>query len=198
MRSIRRFGVLLAGFLLLSFSQAAQAAVYKVDTDHTAVSFKIRHLFSNVTGHFKSFEGVIEYEPGKPETWKTWGSIDVASIDTNVPERDKHLKSADFFEAETFPKIEFKSTGVTEAAESSAKLAGLLKLHGVEKPVTLDLEIHGVGKDPWGNVRAGFTATTKINRKDFGLNWNQALETGQLLVGEEVLITIEAEGILQQ
>ncbi len=198
MRAVRRFGVLLAGFLLFSLSQTAQAAVYKVDPDHTAVSFKIRHLFSNVTGHFKSFKGEIEYEPGKPETWKTRGSVDVTSIDTNVPERDKHLRSADFFEVEKYPKIEFKSTGVTEATDTGAKLAGLLNIHGIERPVTLDLEIHGVGKDPWGNVRAGFTATTKINRKDFGLSWNQALETGQLLVGEEVVITIEAEGILSQ
>lgn len=203
MRSVRRFGIFLAGFLLLllSLSQASQAAVYKVDPDHSSVTFKIRHLLSNVTGHFKVFEGTIEYEPGKPETWKTSGSIDTDSIDTNVPERDKHLRSADFFDVEKFPKIEFKSTGVidvSEDAEISAKLAGLLKLHGVEKPVILDVELHGVGKDPWGNVRAGFTATTKINRKDFGLSWNQALETGQLLVGEEVVITIEAEGILPQ
>lgn len=196
MRSIRHFGVVLAGFLLLSLSQAAQAAVYKVDTDHSSVSFKIRHLLSNVTGHFKTFEGTIEYERGKPETWKTSGSIDAASIDTNVPERDKHLRSADFFEVEKFPKIEFKSTEVESATDTSAKLKGLLSIHGIEKPVTLDIEIHGVGKDPWGNVRAAFTATTKINRKDFGLSWNQALETGQLLVGEEVVITIEAEGIL--
>lgn len=196
MRSVRHFGVLLAGFLLLSLSQAAQAAVYKVDPDHSSVTFKIRHLLSNVTGHFKVFEGMIEYEAGKPETWKTSGSIDAASIDTNVPERDKHLRSADFFEVEKFPKIEFKSTAVENAADATAKLTGLLTIHGVEKPVTLDVEIHGVGKDPWGNVLAAFTATTKINRKDFGLSWNQALETGQLLVGEEVVITIEAEGIL--
>ena len=198
MRSVRHFGVFLAGLLLLSFSHAAQAAVYKVDPDHTSVSFKIRHLLSNVTGHFKTFEGTIEYEPGKPDTWKTFGSIDAASIDTNVVERDKHLRSADFFDVEKFPKIEFKSTSIENATEASAKLKGLLTIHGVEKPVTLDVEIHGVGKDPWGNVRAGFTATTKINRKDFGLSWNQALETGQLLVGEEVVITIEAEGILPQ
>ena len=105
--------------------------------------------------------------------------------------------SADFFNVEKFPTLIFKSTKVTEAALESAKLNGLLTIHGVEKPVVFGLQIHGVAKDPWGNVRAAFTATTKINRKDFGLNWNQVVEAGQLLVGEEVMITLEVEGILK-
>lgn len=197
MKSVRFFRMSLIVAILLAVSPQTQAATYKIDPDHTTVSFKIRHLFSNVVGYFRTFEGVIDFEPGKPEAWKTQGSIDAASIDTNVPERDKHLRTADFFDVENHPKIEFISTGVKDATETSSKLEGLLKMHGVERPVTLDVSIHGVGKDPWGNVRAGFTAVTKINRKDFGLAWNQALETGQLLVGEEVMITIEAEGILQ-
>src|SRR3989338_1839227 len=149
---------------LLVFGGVSQAATYTVDPDHTTVSFKIRHLFSNVQGDFKKFEGTIDYEPGKPETWKTSGSIDAASIDTNVEERDKHLRSGDFFDVEKFPKIEFKTTKVADATDKSlpagqagAKLEGVLTMHGVEKPVVLDLEIHGVGKDPWGDVRAGFT-----------------------------------------
>ena len=194
----RALCLIFSGWLLTVVSGSAQAATYQVDPDHTSVSFKIRHLFSNVQGNFKTFEGVIEYEPGKPEAWSLSGTIDAASIDTNVPARDKHLQSADFFEVEKYPKIEFKTTGIEEATATSCKLTGLLKMHGVEKPVTLDVEIHGVGNDPWGNVRAGFTATTKLSRKDFGLTWNKALETGQLLVGEEVVITIEAEGILKQ
>ncbi len=198
MRLKRAFSLVFFGWLLTVVTPSAQAATYQVDPDHTSVSFKIRHLFSNVQGHFKTFEGVMEYEPGKPELWNTSGAIDAASIDTNVPARDKHLRSADFFEVEKYPKIEFQTTGIKEATDTGCKLTGLLKMHGVEKPVTLDVEIHGVGKDPWGNVRAGFTATTKLNRKDFGLTWNEALETGQLLVGEEVVITIEAEGILKQ
>ncbi len=175
----------------------AFAATYKVDPDHSTVSFKIRHLFSNVQGTFNKFEGTIDYEPGKPDTWKTSGTIDAASINTNVEQRDKHLRSADFFDVEKYPTIIFKSGAVKEATATSAKIEGVFTMHGVEKPVILDVAIHGVGKDPWGNVRAGFTATTKINRKEFGLNWNETLETGQLLVGEEVTITIEAEGILQ-
>lgn len=198
MISARSFRLFLAASLILVVSPQAQAVTYKVDADHTSVSFKVRHLFSNVVGYFKVFEGSIDYEPGKPESWKTQGSVDAASIDTHVPERDKHLRTADFFDTDNHPKIEFNSTGVKDATDTSAKLDGILKMHGIEKPVTFDVSIHGVGEDPWGNVRAGFTAVTKINRKDFGLSWNQALETGQWLVGEEVVITIEAEGILLQ
>jgi len=190
--------ILLSLLGILVFGNTAQAATYKVDPDHTAVSFKIRHLFSNVQGTFNKFEGTIDYEPGKPDSWKTSGTIDTASINTNVEQRDKHLRSADFFDVAKYPAIIFKSGAVKEATATSAKIEGVLTMHGVEKPVVLNVEIHGVGKDPWGNVRAGFTATTKINRKEFGLNWNEALETGQLLVGEEVMITLEAEGILQQ
>ncbi len=188
--------LVLVGTLL--FTASAKAAVYQVDPDHTTVSFKIRHLFSNVEGVFTKFDGKIEYEPGKPESWGTEGTIQAGSIDTRVDKRDAHLRSADFFDVEKFPTISFKSTKVTEGTDSHAKLEGLITIHGVEKPIVLDVEIHGVGKDPWGNVRAGFTATTKLNRKDFGLTWNQALETGQLLVGDEVTITLEVEGILKQ
>ncbi len=188
------------GLLLLScfVTISAQAATYTVDADHTSVSFKVKHLFSKVQGRFNKFQGTIDYESGKPETWKTGGLIEVASIDTNVPERDKHLRSADFFEADKYPTIEFKSTGVKSATENGAQLEGLLKMHGVEKPVVLDVTINGTGKDPWGNVRAAFTATTRINRKDFGMIWNQALDTGGLLVGEDVDIVLEIEAIQKQ
>jgi polyisoprenoid-binding protein YceI len=158
----------------------------------------VKHLFSKVQGEFSTFKGTIEYDPDKPETWAAQGEIDAASINTRVAERDKHLRSADFFEVEKYPKITFKTTKVSEATKEHAKVDGLITIHGVEKPVVLDVDIHGVGKDPWGNVRAGFTATTKINRKDFGLTWNQALETGGVLVGDEVEITLEIEGMLKQ
>ena len=183
--------LLLAGFLS---AQSARAATYTIDVDHSAVTFKIRHLVSKVQGAFNQFEGTFDYEPGKPELWKAGAVIQAASIDTNVAARDKHLRSADFFDVEKFPTLTFKSTHVENVMETSAKLHGLLTIHGVEKPVVLDLEIHGVGKDPWGNVRAGFTATTTVNRKDFGVIWNKALETGGVLVGDEVEITIEVEG----
>ena len=194
---VRKYFILIILGVFLS-PTLSWAAVYKVDADHTTVSFKVRHLFSKVQGLFNKFDGIVEYEPGKPESWKTSGTIDAASINTNVAERDKHLKSADFFDVAKYPTITFKSTKITSATDTNAKLEGLLMMHGVEKSVTLDLEIHGVGKDPWGNTRAGFTATTKINRKDFGLNWNETLETGGVLVGEEVEITLEIEGILNK
>lgn len=194
MRKSARF-LMVAAILFLS-SAPVWAATYKVDEEHTSVSFKIRHLLSNVQGQFNKFEGTFDYEPDKPETWKAQGTIQAASIDTNVEPRDKHLRSADFFDVEKYPAISFKTTGVKDVSGNTAKAEGLLSIHGVEKPVVLDVEIHGVAKDPWGNVRSSFTATTTINRKDFGLNWNQALETGQLLVGEEVKITLEVEGIL--
>ena len=195
MKRFKAFSILAISLLFLS--RPVLAATYKVDTDHTSVSFKIRHILSYVQGHFREFEGSFDYEPGKPETWKAEGTIQAASIDTNVKERDKHLRSSDFFDAEKFPTLSFKTTGVKEVTETGAKVDGLLTLHGVEKPVVLDVEIYGIAKDPWGNTRASFTATTKINRKDFGLNWNEVLETGQVLVGEEVKITLEVEGMLQ-
>ena len=175
----------------------SQAATYTVDADHTDVSFKIKHLLSKIPGHFKKFEGSFDYEAGKPETWKAAGTIDVTSIDTNVEARDKHLRSADFFDVQKFSTISFKTTGVKESTGDTAKVDGLITIHGVEKPIVLDVQFNEVVKDPWGNTHASFTATTTINRKDFGLTWNQALEAGQLLVGEQVWITLEVDGLLK-
>jgi polyisoprenoid-binding protein YceI len=180
---------------MLLVAPPAWATTYAIDQAHTTVSFRIRHLFSYVQGTFNEFEGTFEYVPGQPGQWKAQAVIQASSIDTRVEKRDAHLRSKDFFDVERYPTITFTSTGVTDATETTAKLQGLLTIHGVEQPVTLDLAIHGEGKDPWGNVRSGFTATTTIDRKAFGLTWNEALETGQLLVGEEVEITLEVEGI---
>ena len=185
--------LVIAGSLLSGPS--AQAATYAIDKDHTSVSFKIRHLFSKVEGMFRDFEGSIEYDAAHPEQLKAAVTIQAASIDTRVEKRDNHLRSKDFFDVEHYLTITFKSTKVTDATPNSATLQGVLTIHGVEKPVVLDVDIHGVGEDPWGNVRAGFTASTKINRKDFGLTWNETVETGQLLVGDEVEITLEVEGL---
>jgi polyisoprenoid-binding protein YceI len=190
--------VLSAIFTLILAASPAYAATYNVDVDHTTVSFKVKHLLSKTQGQFNKFEGTIEYEPGKPESWSAQGVIQVASLDTNVADRDKHLLSGDFFDAAQFPTIEFKTTSVKDATDTSAKVEGTLKLRGVEKPIVLDVAIAGVANDPWGNTRSAFTATTKINRKDFGMNWNQTLDKGGLLLGEEVEITLEIEGILKK
>ncbi len=183
---------------ILFSNSFAYGAAYTVDKDHSSVGFKIRHLFSYVRGNFGEFEAAIEYEPGKPERWKVTATVQTASINTNAKERDKHLRSADFFDAEKFSTLTFKSTKIENPTEEGGKLHGLLSIHGVEKPVVFDLQIHGAGKDPWGNVQAGFSAATKINRKDFGLTWNQALETGGALVGDEVEINLEIEGMLKE
>ncbi|PIQ82293.1 MAG: polyisoprenoid-binding protein [Candidatus Omnitrophica bacterium CG11_big_fil_rev_8_21_14_0_20_64_10] len=193
----RLFGLILASALLSA--PAAWAASYTLDADHTTIQFKIRHLLTPVAGSFNQLEGSFDYEPDHPESWKVQAVIQAASIDTRVSQRDEHLRSADFFEAEKYPTITFESRKISgyDKAAGAAKLEGDLTIRGITRPVILDLEIHGVADDPWGNTRAGFTATGKINRKDFGLNWNQALETGQLLVGEEVQILLEVEGIRQ-
>ena len=193
----RRLGMIVTVGILLGHAPGAWATTYQIDPEHTTASFKIRHLFSKVEGTFDKVDGQFDYVPGHPEQWKATATLQASSIDTRVAARDKHLRSADFFDAEKFPTITFTSTEVTEATAAGAKLHGLLTIHGVQKPVVLDLEIHGEGKDPWGNVRSGFTATTRIDRKEFGLAWNHAVETGQLLVGDDVDITLEIEGLVK-
>ena len=178
-------------------AQAAWATTYAIDPDHTTVSFKVRHLFSKVEGVFTDVQGGFDYVAGHPEQWKAGAVMQAASINTRVEKRDQHLRSKDFFDVATYPTLTFKSTGVTDATSTNATLHGDLTIHGVTKPVVLELEMHGEGKDPWGNVRSGFTARTTINRKDFGLTWNEIVESGQLLVGEEVEITLEVEGIVR-
>ena len=181
---------------LTSFSTVALAANYEIDSDHTNIGFTIRHLvISKVKGKFGKFKGTFEYDPKKKENWKADVTIQADSIDTDVKERDKHLRSADFFDVKKFPLITFVTTGVKEASDNSAKIEGNLTIHGVTKTVVIDMEIGGTATDPWGNKKAAFSATTKINRKDFGLTWNKALEAGGVLVGDEVVINLEVEGL---
>jgi len=183
--------------LVFGFAAAAHAANWKVDGSHTTVGFSVSHIFTSVHGRFDRFDGTIVFDPEAPESAIVRATVEAASINTNNTKRDKHLRSDDFFDVEKHPTLSFESTGgVTGMKENRGKLAGNLTLHGVTKPVVFDVTFHGQGKDPWGNVRAGFSAILKINRKDYGLNWNEVLETGGLLVGEEVEIRIDAEGIL--
>ena len=195
---MRTRGILCILLAMLCWAPAAWATSYAIDQDHTTVSFKIRHLFSYVRGTFNQFEGTVEYVPGEPFQWSTQATIQAASIDTRVEERDKHLRSKDFFHVEQFPTLEFVSNEVTDVVGNTAKLHGLLTIHGVQRPVVFDLVIHGEGNDPWGTLRSGYTATTTVNRKDFGLKWNEVLETGQLLVGEEVEITLDVEAMVTE
>ena len=169
-------------------------AVWNIDPTHTHAEFGVRHLMiSTVKGHFSDITGSVVVEDGDLTTAQIDVTIGVASIDTRVGQRDQHLRSPDFFDAESFPTITFKSTAVERDKEEHYRVAGDLTIRGVTRPVTLD--VHGLGsvRDPWGNEKAGYTATARINRKDFGLNWNQALETGGFVVGDEVKIDLEVE-----
>jgi polyisoprenoid-binding protein YceI len=167
---------------------------WNVDPSHSALSFSARHLMiSKVRGHFASFGGEIEVTED-PLASTVHAVADTASITTGDESRDGHLKSADFFDVEHYPTLSFVSTSI-EQDGSDFRLAGLLTVKDITKPVVFDLEFDGVTTDPWGNTKAGFSAETEINRKDFGLEWNVALETGGVLVGEKVKIQLDIEAV---
>ena len=181
--------------LFAVLTPGARAHVYEIDASHSQVAFKIKHLVGRVPGRFLQFSGTIAYEAGKPEAWKVDASIDPASINTDNEKRDSHLKGADFFDTAKCAAMAFKSTKVTDVKDDKAKMHGELTMHCATKPVILDLEINGAGKDPWGGERAGFSAHGKINRKDFGMVFNKALDAGGLMLGEEVDIVIDIEAV---
>lgn len=182
--------------LLAGLAAPAGAATYKIDPTHSAVTFTVQHMgISKVHGRFDKFTGTVDYVPGDMKAWKTEAVIETASVNTNVEARDNHLRGADFFNVEKFPAMTFKSLKVTNVKGKTAKIHGELTLMGITKPVTLAVEGDGPVKDPWGNERLGAVAKTTINRKDFGLGWNKVLETGGLLVGEKVEITLEIEAV---
>ncbi len=168
---------------------------WDLDLSHSSINFWVRHLMvSKVHGRFSAWSGTLKFDPANPSSGEVDIQIDAASIDTREAQRDAHLKSADFLGVETHPHITFKSKSVEKSGDEY-KVAGDLTIAGTSKPVTLDVEYSGFAKDPWGGERIGFSAKTSINRKDFGLTWNQALETGGLLVGEKIDIQIELEAI---
>jgi polyisoprenoid-binding protein YceI len=173
---------------------APARTTWKIDPVHSQVEFGIRHMMiTTVKGRFAGVEGTVVMDTDNPSNAEVDVRIDVASIDTREPQRDAHLRSADFFDVEKFPHITFKAARIVTRSGNEFQLAGDLTIHGVTRNVTLEVLEEGRGKDPWGGERAGFTAATKINRKDFGLQWNQTLETGGLLVGEDVKITLELQ-----
>lgn len=169
---------------------------WNIDTSHSEVSFAVRHMMiSTVRGQFKKFSGTINIDETNPANSSVEVAIDVASIDTRDEKRDGHLASPEFFDAATFPNITFKSTSIEVTGENAGKIHGDLTIKGVTHTVALDTNFVGKAKSPWGTTSAGFNASTKINRADYGLSWNVALETGGILVGEEVTITIELEAV---
>ncbi|MFO0592616.1 MAG: YceI family protein [Polyangiaceae bacterium] len=168
---------------------------FTIDAAHSHVNFSVRHLVvAKVRGRFTKFSGAFAFDPAAPAQSHVAVSIDVNSIDTSDAQRDGHLKSPDFFDAENHKEITFKSKSV-EGKGSDFKVTGDLTIHGVTKEVTLDVEYAGISKDPWGNEKAGFEAKTTINRKDFGLVWNAVLETGGVAVGEDVKIELDIEAL---
>jgi polyisoprenoid-binding protein YceI len=169
--------------------------IWNIDPVHSVMEFKVRHMMiSNVKGQFSKVTGVLKLDETRPENSTVEASIDVASVNTRDEQRDGHLKSADFFDAEKFPTITFKSTSVKQTGPGSGTVEGDLTIHGVTKKVVLDVEgPTNPGKDPWGNTRVAVSATTKISRKDYGLTWNAALETGGVLVGDEVTVTLDVQ-----
>ena len=176
---------------------AIPAGTWAIDPSHSEVSFSVRHLMvSKVRGTFDTFTGniVIDADPLKSSVS---AEIDAASINTRDENRDNHLRTNDFFDIENHPKWNFKSTEIRQGGKGGYLVDGTLTIKGASKPVTLDMELLGTNKDPWGNTKAGFSATTVINRKDFGVEWNAPLETGGVLVGEDVTITLEIQAALQ-
>jgi len=173
----------------------SEPITYTIDPAHSNAGFKVRHLMvSNVRGEFPGLKGTVVYDASNPANSRVEATIDVNSLTTRDEQRDAHLKSPDFFDAATFPTITFVSRKVTKAAPGEWKVTGDLTIHGVTKEITLEVEGPTPEvRDPWGNTKTGINATTKINRKDFGLTWNVALETGGVLVGEDIHISIEAE-----
>jgi polyisoprenoid-binding protein YceI len=170
---------------------------YKIDKSHSEAIFQVRHLVTKVRGRFTDFEGAIEYDEANPSASSVHFTINATSIDTAEPDRDKHLRSADFFEVEKFPQITFRSTSIAKRGSETFDVTGDLTMHGVTKSIVLPVAHLGKAKDPWGNERLGFEAETTLNRKDYGLSWNAALETGGFLVGEEVKISIQIQAVGQ-
>jgi len=176
----------------------ADSENYKIDPGHSMVGFKVSHILSKVPGRFTKFSGTIALDPQNVGTAKIAVDIDTATINTDNPDRDGHLKSADFFDVEKFPKMTYESTSVVANGPNKATVKGNLTLHGVTKPVDLDVDILGFATDPWGGYRAAFEARAQINRKEFGLVWNKVLDSGGLLVGENVEIALDIEAVRQK
>ena len=172
-------------------------STWNLDPVHSVAEFKVKHMMiSNVKGQFTGISGALTFDEGDIANSRVEATIDVSSINTRDAQRDAHLKSADFFEVEKYPSLTFRSTSIKRTGEEELAVTGDLTIHGVTRQVIFQVEgPTPPNKDPWGNTRVGLSATTKINRKDFGLTWNAALEAGGILVGEEVTITLDVQFI---
>src|SRR5262245_16654736 len=174
---------------------AAAEETFKIDAAHSSVNFSIHHLVSKVQGRFGKLSGTIQLDRANPSGAKVKAEIDASSIDTGIADRDNHLRSPDFFDATTFPQIVFESTGVSSSSPEKATLKGNLTLHGVTKPVSLEVAGLGSGPGMRGEYRAGFEGRTTVNRKDFGITWNRTLDAGGVVLGDDVEIDILIEAV---
>jgi polyisoprenoid-binding protein YceI len=175
--------------------QIPRPGVYEIDPSHTTIEFVGRHLMiSRVRGRFTDFEGRIHVAEVPEDSWVE-ATIRAASVDTAEAQRDEHLRSPDFFDVEKYPEMTFRSTGVKPGPDGSWKAHGDLTVKGVTRPVTLDLQFEGAAISPWGEERIGFSAVTEVNREDWGLTWNAALETGGLLVGPKVRLEFDVQAV---
>ena len=174
-------------------------STWTIDPAHSSAEFAVKHLMvSTFKGHFRSLEGTVHLNEANPANSSVTASVDVASIDTQTPDRDAHLRSDDFFNAERYPKMTFRSTRVEQIDGTNWKVTGELTVRDVTKEVVLDTEYEGRIVDPWGNERIGFTARTELSRKEFGVRWNAAIETGGVVVGDKVRISLNIEIVRQQ
>ncbi|MFB8349261.1 YceI family protein [Streptomyces niveus] len=175
---------------------AALTGEYTIDPTHSSISFQVRHaMVTNVRGTFGKHEGTLSLDGSKPENSAASIDVEIDSIDTGAPDRDGHLRSADFFDVETFPKMTFRSTSAEQVGGDEYRITGDLTIKDVTKPLTIDLEFHGKATDPYGNERVGFEGGTTISRSDWGLTWNAALETGGVVVSDKVKLLFDISAI---
>ena len=180
-------------------TQTGTTTTYAIDPSHSQVGFLVKHMmFSTVRGNFRGFEGTIVVDKDNPANSSVDVTIDASTITTGDVKRDEHLRSADFFDVEKYPTLSFESTKVERVEGNAYRVTGDLTIHGITKQVVLEADYLGAGKDPWGNERVGFEAKTSVNRKDFGLTWNQALEAGGVLVGDKIEIALDVEAVKAQ
>jgi polyisoprenoid-binding protein YceI len=175
----------------------ASTGTFAVDKTHSEVAFQVRHLVTRVRGHFTDFSGTLQFDEARPEQSSLTLTINAASIETGASDRDGHLRGDDFFSVEKFPTITFTTSAVIARGAGRFDIEGTLTIRGTAKTLTVPVTYLGTATDPWGNARVGFEGEVAINRKDFGLNWNAALETGGFLVGDEVKISVSLQAIQQ-
>lgn len=192
---LRKFRVAALFVAALAATPLFAADTYTIDKVHSDVSFQVRHFVSKVRGDFADFEGTIQVDQARPEASSVVFTIKAASISTKNEGRDKHLNSPDFFDTAKFPEISFKSTKIAPAGKDKYNVTGNFTMHGVTKEITLPVTFTGTAKDPRGDERAGFELATTLNRKDYGVNWNKALDNGSFMLSDDVAVTISLETV---